>query len=336
MGTIRSKDSKELSRGKEPLRQQPTTSVTMLWNIVNGLKLVRSQEVEENDPRIILYRKGAAEFFEKYKLWVKGRIKSICERRFHFYPNEVEISAIYQELYYFSIDEEHLKKDDPSSPMIIRIQKALENKIETGKPFASFFQWWILRACEAWMEQYQPDHQSLDASVVNEEGKEGSYLDANEISIQKSSELPYGDRLIHIHPSSADILEVEDMKEKIKAFSSQILFEAARIPDDSNTSNDYDIAAQLTKEFISNPSAPQREIADKFGISQQRVSYHKKVWIEKKVGPQLKKYQPGHSKSDYIGNSLEVYRWLVNFVFEQIGEKAPCEILLQNCQSKTR
>lgn len=333
MSNIESKDSRILNRGEKPQRQQPTTSVTMVWNIVNGLKLVRIEGVEDNDPRIILYRKAAAEFFEKYKQWAKTRIIAVCGHSFHIFPNEDEVAAIYQELYYFIINEEHENRD-LSSPMILRIQKAVENKIETGKPFASYFQRWIWRACKDWVEKYHPDNMSVDSTVVNEEGEKIPYLDANEISIQKSSELPNHDRWIHVQPSSADTLEVENMKEMIysedlkrtiKNFSSQILFETVRIPDDSESSK---IGNQLIKELIANPTALEREIGAKYGKLQQHVSYHKKKWIKRKVLPQLKKYQPGHVLSACIGNSIELYRWLVDEVFKQIGEDAPCEILL--------
>ena len=327
--------------------QQPTTSVTMLWNIVNGLKLVRGKKYEENDPRVILYQKEAAEFFEKYKLWAKNRIKATCWRHCNFSPTEAEVESIYHELYYFSINEEHLKKDDPSSPMIIRIQKALENKLETGKPFASNFKWWIRRACKDWKEQYHCDNESIDGTVANEEGNKKSYLDANEGSIQKSSELPGPDRWIHVSPSPVSDLEAEDSREigiQIKEFAPQVLVEAARIPDysqsnDSQASNDCKIADLLAREFIFNPGAPQQELARKYGISQPRVSYLKKSWakrIKRNVWIQLKRYQPGQPKSGCIGNSLESYRLLVNCVYNQIGEKVPCEILLQNFQLETR
>ena len=78
---------------------------------------------------------------------------------------------------------------------------------------------------------------------------------------------------------------------------------------------------QLAKEFISNPRVLQKELAAKYGIDQQDVSYHKRKWIRRKVVPQLKKYQPGHSNSGCIDNSPEIFRWLVEFVEDKIGEK---------------
>ena len=324
MSTIESKDSRELNRGEKPLRQQPTTSVTMLWNIVNGLKIVLGEEYEDNDPRIILYQKTVAEFMEKYKLWAKSRIEKECNKLDFFLPVDTEtkdkiIKDIYLIFYQMAVDPKFGSLKNPN------IQKALVGKTEKNKPFISYIQTWIRLACIEWMSQKHffrkkkgappPMVIRLDKPVtdgIEEEDDNVSYLEVDDLSKK------IGDGRVHGFPATVSALEAEDLIPKIKRFSYQILLESVRIPDDSESSK---IGNQLAKEFISNPRVLQKELAAKYGIDQQDVSYHKRKWIRRKVVPQLKKYQPGHSNSGCIDNSPEIFRWLVEFVEDKIGEK---------------
>ena len=336
--------------------QQPTTSVTMLWNIVNGLKLVLSKEYkdeeeEKKDSRFILYQEAAAKFMEQYKRWVKIRIVEECRKREFFFQsgNDAKIEDVYLMFYQIAVDPKFGRKYDTgemdqSSSNPPNIQKALAAKTEKGTPFISYVQNWIEWACVEWMSQNHffrkkkkkqsddsqpPKVISLDkviSSETEEENDHVSYLESNGCSIQEHMELQKRvDGDVHGFRTSAGVLEAKDLIEKIRGFVTQILIETARIPDNFESSNDGKIGVELTKEFIHNPEATQREIVDKFAdkypISQPKVSYYKRQWVEKKVRPQLRKYQPGHSKSWCIDNSPEIYELLVDFVNDRIGEK---------------
>lgn len=295
----------------------PTTTAKRIekwWHFVDGLSLLRtSQNIQDNDPILLLYNSAAKDFFKEYEKHIKGYISYFCESCGYTIFKPDELDDVYFQFYEYATGVEHLTKDR-TGPRILRIKKALLSKQNGVTSFRSFVRGWAKYAAIEWMRKRHYFRKTKEPTIMVSLDDQS----ANNSSILKTT-----------HDPGAPIDDKDLM-----SIAYNIIEATNHFPINGASRGKCKVGELVIKEFIRKPKASQRDTMVKYQLSQQQVSYYRRQWIGR-IESQLKKQLIG--PVSIIDHSITNYKTLVMYVYEIIGERpAWSKLIPQKYRLQTR